>query len=228
MSGDLSPHPRFHRHRAVFTSSPFFWLFFAFSIVGLGAVSPARPLGARPARCQRFGSGLQLNVHLHAPRPRLTPGLRGPNPLTPKLAACPPPQRKWADGVNRSYASIDAAVLPTATLGAHGLAVARYGAGARPATVTFSTLTSALAYRSRGAVGSSGAPSPLLAGDTAMGRRRSARFGARRRARTPRRSRRAAPAGPPARRAARRRGCAPRSRAPARGGGRRSCGRRAA
>ena len=29
-----------------------------------------------------------------APSPALTPEFRGPTPLTPKLAACPPPQRK--------------------------------------------------------------------------------------------------------------------------------------
>jgi Ca2+-transporting ATPase len=49
----------------------------------------------------------------------------------------------------------DAGVLAAATLGVHGLAVARHGAGARSTTLAFSTLTTAqllhaLAYRSGG------------------------------------------------------------------------------
>jgi Ca2+-transporting ATPase len=62
----------------------------------------------------------------------------------------------------------DAGVLAATTLGVHGLAVARYGAGARSTTLAFSTLTTAqllqaLAYRS-GAPGGAGraSRSPLF------------------------------------------------------------------
>jgi Ca2+-transporting ATPase len=63
----------------------------------------------------------------------------------------------------------DAAVLAAATLGVHGLALARYGAGSRATTLAFSTLTTAqllhaLTYRSRPRDGSTVAGSPLLLG----------------------------------------------------------------
>lgn len=63
----------------------------------------------------------------------------------------------------------DAAVLSAATLGAHGLALARYGAGARATTVAFSTLTGAqllhaLACRSPMPVAESLRQSPMLIG----------------------------------------------------------------
>ena len=52
--------------------------------------------GHRPA-------GARRRPH-HAPVPGSDAGVSRSNPLTPKLAACPPPQRKGADGVSRSSA----------------------------------------------------------------------------------------------------------------------------
>jgi len=63
----------------------------------------------------------------------------------------------------------DASILATTALAAHGIALARYGAGARATTVAFSTLTTgqllhALGYRSRAA----GAGGGLLLGTVAV------------------------------------------------------------
>src|SRR5262245_16528555 len=63
----------------------------------------------------------------------------------------------------------DAGVLAAATLGAHAVALARYGGGPRAGTVAFSTLTcaqllQALRYRSRRTDGSPVSCSPLLLG----------------------------------------------------------------
>src|SRR5262249_36281297 len=62
----------------------------------------------------------------------------------------------------------DGGVLAAVTLAAHGIALARYGAGPRATTIAFSTLTSAqllhaLQYRS-GATNSRRMPSSLLSG----------------------------------------------------------------
>src|SRR5215467_10938178 len=83
-----------------------------------------------------------------------------------------PPDDPAAPLLSRSvltHIAADAAVLSAATLAAHGVALARYGAGPRATTIAFSTLTSAqllhaLQYRSRGAAGSAWAPTPLLGG----------------------------------------------------------------
>src|SRR5438128_8459825 len=61
----------------------------------------------------------------------------------------------------------DAAILSATTLGVHALALARYGAGPRAATLAFSTLTSAqllhaLTYRSRGDHGAPAAGRSVL------------------------------------------------------------------
>jgi P-type Ca2+ transporter type 2C len=83
-----------------------------------------------------------------------------------------PPRDPAAPMLSRSaLADIgrDAGVLAAATLGVHGLALARYGAGPRATTLAFSTLTTAqllhaLTYRSRAGDGSRTVVNPLLLG----------------------------------------------------------------
>jgi P-type Ca2+ transporter type 2C len=88
--------------------------------------------------------------------------------LPPRDPAAPLLSRPMLRGIG-----VDAAMLAATTLGAHALALGRYGAGPRATTLAFSTLTSAqllhaLSYRSRGrheaAAGRRGALPAVVAG----------------------------------------------------------------
>src|SRR5205807_1236587 len=93
------------------------------------------------------------------------------SPRTASGTATPPATSSQSDPessvVPRSRRSGDAAILSAATLGVHGLAVARYGAGAHATTIAFCTLTAAqlvhaLNYRS-GFSRDQGLPALLMA-----------------------------------------------------------------
>ena len=92
-------------------------------------------------------------------------------PADPEIMARPPDDPAESLLSRRVLAGVgkDAGLLAASTLVAHGIALARYGAGPRANTVAFSALTSAqllhaLRYRARGAPGTSPAGSPLLLG----------------------------------------------------------------
>ena len=89
----------------------------------------------------------------------------------PEVMARPPddPSAPLLSRSTLTEIGIDAGLLAASTLGAYGIAAARYGAGPQATTVAFSTLTSAqllhaFQYRSRGTSISGLAPSPLLSG----------------------------------------------------------------
>ena len=105
----------------------------------LSDVAPALALGMEPA---------EADVMAQPPR----------DPATPMLS------RSALGGI-----AIDAGVLAATTLGVHGFAVRRYGAGPRATTLAVSTLTTAqllhaLSYRSRRREGAQRIATPLLAG----------------------------------------------------------------
>jgi Ca2+-transporting ATPase len=80
------------------------------------------------------------------------------------------PRAELVDRAELTRIATDGAVLAASTLGVHALALARYGAGPRATTLSFSTLTAAqlmyaLAGRSRVGNGATAGPGhPLLAG----------------------------------------------------------------
>jgi Ca2+-transporting ATPase len=130
-------------------------------LVTLGALAVGVP---RPMSAIQF---LWINLMTDvAPALALAVEPAEPETMTrpPRDPAAPMLSRSAMGGVAR-----DAGVLAATTLGVHGLALARYGAGPHATTLAFSTLTSAqllhaLTYRSRGRHDSTVAGSPVLLG----------------------------------------------------------------